>query len=153
MTPPRFWLYYVGAFLGQYNPVDLMAIAAMLGAIIWLWYISVSKANTYDFSDNFKSPYTNKAAASVLVYMFLAGLSVWYCVRVAVDGGDPSNFMLTMLGIFVGKGAVDKGIDAWGTRAPPVAPDPASVSPMDAATVPLPVTVDTSTTVSVKKGK
>jgi hypothetical protein len=116
MTPPRYWLYYIGQFFGQYNMVDLIALLVMVIALLWLWRISVNKADTYDFSDNFKDPFTNKAANTALVYMFMAGLSVWWVVREAVDGGDPSNVLLAILGIFIAKAGADRAINAWGSR-------------------------------------
>lgn len=152
---------WILVFLGRYNPVDLIAIVVMLGAVLWLWLISVSKSNTYDFSDNFKDPFTNKASNTALVYLFMAGLSVWWVVRNAVDGGDPSNVLLAILGIFIAKAGADRAISAWGVRTPDKAPDPPAVvdsGPQVAEAAPdvsvqvlAPAEIKTVTTVKGKK--
>lgn len=162
MTPPSQWLYYIGQFIGQYNPVDLIALLVMIVALVWLWRISLNKADTYDFSDNFKDPFTNKAAAANLVYMFMAGLCVWWVVRFTVGGGDPSNTLLAILGIFIAKAGADRAISAWGTRQPDKAPpteprvepqvtdvQPEAVAPVSVQVV-APAEIVTKTTV---KGK
>lgn len=104
--------------------VDAFAIFLFFAFWFWIWRCQRDKQDTYDLSDNLKDTFTNKASAAALVYIALAGLTAWYVVRVTVAHGDPSNVLLTALGIFVVKGSADRAVSAWGNRAPDRAPPP-----------------------------
>jgi hypothetical protein len=112
------WLSAVADFFGRFQSVDLIFLGAVL--IFWLWILhrNQEEDDTYDLADNIKDPYTHRANPTMLVYVSLAALSVWWAVRTTVNGGDASSFIVTVLGIFVAKGGVDHAISAWGDRAP-----------------------------------
>jgi hypothetical protein len=115
-------LRVIGAWLAQYNAVDLFAIFIFMAFWFWLWRSSANPQNTFDLTDSLKDSYTNKASGAALMYVFLGGLSSWYVVRTAVNGGDPTNFLITMLTVFIVKGGADRAMSAWGIHKPPEAP-------------------------------
>lgn len=156
------WIYDVGTFWSQFNRVDLMAVGMAVFWCLWLWRKSADPTNTYDLSDTLKDSFTNKASAAPLVYMGMAALSTWYIVREEVDGNDPWNALLAVLGIFVLKAGADKAIGAWGTRqadkAPTPMPDPdapvqqqAVPAPDIKVSVAAPAQIQTTTTIRGKK--
>lgn len=114
-------------WLSQRNPVDLLACVLFAAFWYWVWRTSRKKSNTFVLTDILVDPYSNRGSGAALVYLGLAGLATWYAIRVAVSGGDASNFIVTVLTIFVVKAGSDRAIAAWGTRdqVPPTAPDSA----------------------------
>jgi hypothetical protein len=130
-------------WLSERNPVDTIALCVVVLFWFWVWKRSADDADSYDIADNIKDPFTNKAAAAALVYLFLAGVSVWWVIRSAVAGGDPSNFLLAVLGVFIAKGAADRAIGAWGANKPPEAPA-APVAPQEPDTTSIVTTGDVS---------
>lgn len=153
----RSWGWYAGQWLAQWNPVDLIALSVAGVVAIWLIRTSLDKTSTYAFSDNLVDPYTNKASASALAYMTLLGLSVWWIIREGVSGGDASNTLLLVLGVFVAKAGADRAISAWGSRVPDKAPTPPGVDADIVVPPPIELHVDApaevSTTTKVKRGK
>lgn len=112
------WLGAVADFFGRFNVVDELFV--FIFAIFWLWILkrNAERQDTYDLGDNLKDPFTNRASAVPLVYLSLAFLAIWWAIRLGTNGGDPSSFILTVLGIFVVKAGADHAISAWGTRTP-----------------------------------
>jgi hypothetical protein len=106
------------------NVADVIGICCMVLFGLWLRRLGRRSDNTFQLSDALLDPYSNKASASALVYLFLAGLGIWWAVRSGVGGGDPSNFIMALVGAFVVKAAVDRGMSAWGPRRPDMAPPP-----------------------------
>jgi hypothetical protein len=151
---------YLLTWLGTLNLVDVGAILVFL--VFWVWILrrQRDRLDTYDLSDNIKDPWTNKASGTSLVYLSLAGLAAWWAIRSASTGGDPSNFIVTVLGIFVAKGGVDRAVNAWGSRQPDKAPEPVREdppivelpAPSVAVSVSAPAEIKTTTTVSEKAG-
>jgi hypothetical protein len=154
----HYTFYYIYTWLAQWNPVDIMAILLAIGFWLWVWRTADKETNTFDPTDILKDAYTNKASGAALAYLILLGLSVWWIIRETINGGDQSNTLLLILGVFVTKAGADRAISAWGDRKPPMAPDPLvkdadSDAPADVV-LPAPVaTVDVKTTISAKKGK
>lgn len=157
----RYTGYYVSEFLGQFDPVDMIALLIMAGLWIWLWRKAKDKTDTFDPSDTLKDPFTNKASAAAIAYMSLLGLSVWYVIREEVNGHDPSTTMLTVMGLFIAKAGSDRAISAWGARKPDMAPppeiptgDPVVPPPPDIQIkVDAPAEITTTTKVSGKAAK
>jgi hypothetical protein len=138
-------------WLSTRNPVDTFAVAVIVVFWFWIWRTSHEGGNSFDIVDLISDPYTGKAAAAALVYIFLAGVSVWWVVRSAVGGGDPSNFLLAVLGVFIAKGAADRAISAWGSNQPPPAagnPPPIQQAPDVSIQVGAPAQIKTETTVT-----
>ena len=113
------------AWLLARNPVDMLACVLFAAFWFWVWRTSRTHTNTFVLTDILVDPYSNRGSGAALVYLGLAGLATWYAVRVAVGGGDASNFIVTVLTIFVVKAGSDRAIAAWGTRdqVPPTPPD------------------------------
>jgi len=112
-------VFAFAGWLGKFNAVDVFASCVFIGFWLWVWRKSADPNDSFSLVDAIKDPYTNKAGGAAMVYLGLAGVSAWYVIRVAVDGGDPSNFLLGVLGIFIVKAGADRAIAAWGSRAPP----------------------------------
>jgi hypothetical protein len=106
----------MNAWLAGWNPVDLIAIGLFLGFWFWVWRASRKKNNTFVLTDILVDPYSNRGSGAALVYLGLAGLATWYAIRVAVGGGDASNFIVTVLTVFIVKAGADRAFSAWGTR-------------------------------------
>jgi hypothetical protein len=123
------WLSAVADVLARFNLVDVLFCGVFF--VFWLWILkrNFTRADTYDLADNIKDPFTNRAAPGPLVYLSLALLAIWWAVRDAVSGADPSAFIKDVLMIFVVKAGADHAISAWGTRQPDkliAPPDPGS---------------------------
>jgi len=123
------WLDAVASFFGRFQAIDVIFSGSVV--IFWLWILHRNSEDddTYDLADNIKDPYTHRANPTMLVYVSLAALSVWWAIRTTVNGGDASGFIITVLGIFVAKGGVDHAIAAWGDRAPDKSVAPAGEPP------------------------
>ena len=143
------------------NFADILGISCMLAFGLWLRRLGKRNDNTFSLSDVLLDPYSNKASASALVYLFLAGLGIWWAVRSAIDAGDPSNFIMAMIGAYVVKGAADRAMSAWGPRRQDMAPQPDTMgddqdrehdhdhlTPDVSVRVTAPAQIDTTTTVT-----
>jgi len=119
------------ARLQALNAADVIGILCMVLFGLWLRRLGRRKDNTFALSDVLLDPFSNKASGPAVVYLFLAGLGIWWAVRSGTGGGDPSNFIMALVGAFVVKAAVDRGMSAWGPRPPDMAPPACDTMPDD----------------------
>jgi hypothetical protein len=110
------WLLAFSAWLTGFNSVDVVAVIVLVTFWAWVWRVSARKNNTFVLSDILVDPYSNRGSGAAVVYLGLAGVAVWYVVRVTVGGGDASNTLVTILTIFIVKAGADRAFSAWGSR-------------------------------------